>query len=202
MPCTDSSILCWLDRHAGLAGYLQAVGTVVAVIASGLIARRGIHEQRFSQWRSERGFLRNVERAVRETCAAAGDLAQLVSEGDPSNIIANAYKPSAHLMFKINKNYDLIQLNRDKLVDARENESTFPESKVRSLLHLIISPADRIIEFYKHVNGFSSANLENLSKDKETLMTLVDQIKFVAKLLHEHSHTVHEIIEAEMRKIS
>ncbi len=45
-PCTDFAALCWIEAHPGLAGYVQAVGAVAAILVSVQLARSSAKRER------------------------------------------------------------------------------------------------------------------------------------------------------------
>ena len=103
--CTNWAWLCWIEGHPGLAGYVQAVGAILALVASYLLARRSGREARMLAFRPERYLLRSVERTMDEAVAAA-DRLRLSRLGDPE--LGHSLENSLWLMRRSNPFIDQI----------------------------------------------------------------------------------------------
>lgn len=63
--CTDLAVLCWIEAHPGLASWVQAVGSIAAIMAAVGVAWMSVREQRLQGWRVERGFLKEAVLALK-----------------------------------------------------------------------------------------------------------------------------------------
>jgi hypothetical protein len=80
--CTDPAILCWVEAHSGLAGWAQAVGGIIAIVAAFVVGRMPILEQRRRERKSSLRKVENYARTLRGARFYAGSLRTVASAGN------------------------------------------------------------------------------------------------------------------------
>lgn len=75
-PCTDFQALCWIEAHPGLAGYVQAVGAIAAIIVSVQLARSSARRERQADEAAARRMA-EADQAQRDRDSAADRAANL-----------------------------------------------------------------------------------------------------------------------------
>lgn len=72
--CFDARWLCWIEQHPGLASWVQAVGTILAVLVAVLVPT-------LSAWLSERARIKEARGISLKAMALAGGATKAFVEG-------------------------------------------------------------------------------------------------------------------------
>jgi hypothetical protein len=77
---SDPVWLQWIEAHPGLSSWVQAVGSIAAIVATAIIARAGTREARAIGWKEERAKLVRLSSLASQISEAAASIYQGICE--------------------------------------------------------------------------------------------------------------------------